>query len=257
LSFKYIDQEVRGGVGWYRFNRAPRNSINWEMLYEMRGAFEALVARPEAKVIVIASALESYFSTGADITDFHDADAARMMTWVEETQLLAKTIRACAKPVLAAIKGVAVGGGLEMTLHADLRFAADDAQLGQPEINIAFLPPVGGTQALVRLVGRSRAFRILYGGEMMTAQEAFELELVDTLAAPDRLEDEVQAYGEMLAAKPANVLAALRRCLIDGGGISFDDGLAVEMAQARALVGHENFHEGVSAFLDKRKPEWS
>lgn len=257
MTFKFIDLEVRNGVGWYRFNRAPRNSIHWQMLHELAPAFEALQAPPEVKVVVLASALDGYFSTGADIAAFNDANSTEMAKWVRETHRLAQSLRAAENPVLAAINGVAVGGGLEMALHADLRFVAEDARLGQPEINIGFIPPVAGTQTLVRLVGRSQAFRLLYGGEIIDARRAQEIGLADFVAAPGDLENEVQAYGEMLASRPGNAMSAIRRCLVDGGAVSFEDGMEIEKTQALALAGHANFHEGVAAFVEKRKPEWT
>jgi len=256
MTFEFIDLEVRGPVGWYRFNRPPRNSVDWDMLYEMTPAFEALLDRDEVKVVAIGSAVEGYFGTGADVSAFDGVDGVRMRDWVRETQRLARAVRMSPKPVLAAINGVAVGGQLEMSFHADLRFVASDARLGQPEINIGFIPPVGGTQGLVRLVGRSRAFRILYEGEVVDAETARAIGLADFVVPPDALAGEVQAYGEKLAAKPANALAAIRRCLVDGGSRSFDEGLEIEGEQAIGLAGHANFREGVSAFLDKRKPNW-
>ena len=126
----------------------------------------------------------------------------------------------------AAIHGIAVGGGLEMTLHCDLRFAATDARLGQPEVNINNIPPIAATQALARLIGRPRAIRLLYDGKMISAQEAHHIGLVDTLVAPNELRAVVQAYGKTLAAKPPEALAAIRRAVTLGGGMSFDNGLA-------------------------------
>ena len=166
MPFEFIDLEIKEAVGWFRFNRPPVNAINREMLSEMIAGIETLDADPEAKVIVIASALDRYFNAGADIEAFKTAGSAGMRDWLDQTYTLARIVRAASKPVLVAINGVAVGGGLEMSLHADLRFAADDARLGQPEINIALIPPVAGTQGLVRLVGRSNTFKILYGGEL-------------------------------------------------------------------------------------------
>lgn len=256
MSFEFIDLDVRGPVGWYRFNRPPRNAVHWEMLDEMISAFETLLDDSNVRVIVIASAVEGYFSTGADISAFRETGAERMPEWVAATHRLARTVRDAVKPVLAAIEGVAVGGGLEMTLHADLRFAARDARLGQPEINIGFIPPVAGTQGLVRLVGRSNAFRMLYGGELMDAEAAQAIGLVDIVTAPGALVDEVQAYGETLARKPANTLTAIRRCLIDGGSQAFEEGLAIERTEAIALARHPNFTEGVNSFLEKRAPNW-
>lgn len=256
MTFKHIALEVRGQVGWYRFNRPPVNAVHWDMLREMSAAFEELMARDDVRVVVIASALERYFNAGADITAFEESLEGGMADWIDLTHGLARRVRAADKPVLAAINGVAVGGGLEMSLHADLRFAADNARLGQPEINIAFIPPVAGTQALVRLVGRSHAFRILYGGELMDAAEALRIGLVDFVNPADRLEDAVQAYGEMLARKPANALASIRRCLIDAADETFENGMSIERVEAEALAEHSNFAEGVAAFQAKRKPAW-
>lgn len=256
MAHAFIELDVQQAVGWFRFNRPPVNAVDWQMLAEMHAAFQVLAARPDVRVIVIASALERFFSAGADIAAFRDTAAGAMRDWIAQTHALARAVRAADKPVLAAINGVAVGGGLEMSLHADLRFAAADARLGQPEVKIAFIPPVAGTQALVRLVGRSAAFRMLYDGNLISAEKALAIGLVDEVVAPKALEGQVQAYAESLAARPANALAAIRRCLIDGGGGSFEDGLAVEAAQANALAGHPNFREGVSAFLEKRPPVW-
>ena len=257
MAFEFIDLDRRGPVGWFRFNRPPRNAVPAEMLNELAPALEALIADREVRVIAIASAVDGYFSTGADIATFRDADAEQMSDWIKTSHRLARTIRSSPKPVLSAIAGVAVGGGLEMTFHTDLRFAASDARLGQPEVNIGFIPPVGGTQGLVRLVGRAQAFKMLYGGELLDAEAALRIGLVDAVTAPEDLVPEVQAYGEMLATRPANALASIRRCLIDGGERSFDDGLDVEAREALALARHDNFREGVTAFLDKRKPDWS
>ena len=256
MTYKHVRLDVRNAVGWFRFDRAPVNAVDWEMLGELQPAFEDLCARTEVRVVVIATAIDRYFSTGADIAAFAGAPAERMDQWVEATHQLASSIRAADKPVLAAIRGVAVGGGLEMSLHADLRFAASDARLGQPEINIAFIPPVAGTQSLVRLVGRSEAFRMLYGGELIDARQALTIGLVDFVSEPEALEEDVQAYGERLAGKPANALAAIRRCLVDGGSTTFDEGLAIEREQAADLTRHPNFQIGVKAFLAKIKPVW-
>lgn len=255
-EFKHLRPEIRGPVGWLRFNRPPRNAFDWEMLFDVAPAFEAFVDCDRVRVIVFASAIEGHFSAGADLETFKQLAAERMADWVTESHRLVQIIRASPKPVLAAIGGVAVGGGLEMSLHADLRFADAGARFGQPEINIAFIPPVGGTQGLVRLVGRSQAFRILYGGELMDAATAHDIGLVDIVTEPGGLEAAVQSYAETLAEKPANTLAAIRRCLIHGGDAEFDDGLKIERREALQLADHRSFQEGVAAFLEKRKPVW-
>lgn len=254
MTYKFIDLELKGAVGWFRFNRPPVNAVHAEMLDEMIAAFGDLAANRSVRVIVIASALDRYFNADADVAIFKGSIGMR--DWVLKTHSLARAVRAAAKPVLAAINGIAVGGGLEMALHADLRFAAEGARLGQPEINIAFIPPVAGTQGLVRLIGRSNAFRILYDGELVSAAEALQMGLVDFVSPAAQLAQDVQAYADMLVEKPANTLAAIRRCLVDGGGETFASGLEIERQQAETLAGHANFEEGVSAFLEKRQPNW-
>lgn len=158
--------------------------------------------------------------------------------------------------MLAAIQGTAVGGGLEITYNCDLRFCADDARLGQPEISIGFIPPVGATQTLARLLGRSRAIRFLYDGEIIDAQQALDIGLVDELVPPGELRARVQTYGETLAEKPPEALAAIRRTITHGMDLPFGEALALEHEAIVELGGTRNFKEGVRAFLEKRKPEW-
>jgi enoyl-CoA hydratase/carnithine racemase len=232
------------------------NAFNRRMLDETVAAVKTLHADDAVRVIVLGSTNPDYFSAGADLESFRDMDAVGMQKWVDVCHHLADALRSGPKPVLACIRGVAVGGGLEMALHADRRFVAHDARLGQPEINIAFVPPVAGTQALVRLIGRSAAFRMLSTGMLVDADAALNMGLVDEAHEPEELEPAVQAFGEVLAAKPANALASIRRCLADGGDASWKEGLAVEAREAVALAGHPNFGEGIAAFLARRPPVW-
>jgi enoyl-CoA hydratase len=145
---------------------------------------------------------------------------------------------------------------VEITLHCDLRFAAPDARLGQPEIRIGFIPPIATTQALAHLIGRARAIRYLYEGRMVSAEEARSWGLVDELVAPEELRARVQAYGEELAAKSPAALAAIRRTVTLGGGMSFEEGMAYELEAVVELADTPDFAEGVDAFLAKRPPKW-
>jgi enoyl-CoA hydratase/carnithine racemase len=180
-----------------------------------------------------------------------------MRAWATLCHDIVRLLRISPKPLLAAINGTAVGGGLEMTLHCDLRFAATDARLGQPEINIGFIPPIATTQALARLIGRPRAIRYLYEGTLVAAEEALRRGLVDELVPAAELRKHVQAYGESLAAKSSSALAAIRRTVTLGGGLSFEDGMKYELETAAALADTPDFAEGVDAFLSKRAARWS
>ena len=142
-------------------------------------------------------------------------------------------------------------------LNCDLRFAAADARLGQPEINIAFIPPAGATQTLGRLLGRSRTLRFLYEGTLVSAEEALKMGLVDFVVPPEKLREEVQAYAAGLARKPRETLAAIRRCITEGLVVPFEDGLRLECGAAVHLARTPDFAEGLQAFLEKRLPKWS
>ncbi len=255
-EYQFVQLQVVNRVGWLNYNKPPINAFHWQMVDEVHRGLKQHMADREVRVIVLGSALEKFFSAGADIASFKNIGEAGMRDWVNMVHDVARTLRHSRKPLLAAINGTAVGGGLEMTLHCDLRFAATNARMGQPEIAINFIPPIGATQALARLIGRPRAIRLLYDGTLLSAQEAHEIGLVDTLVAPDELRAEVQAYGETLASKPPEALAAIRQSITLGGGMSFDGGLAMEADFVVSLAETANFNEGVSAFLEKRAPQW-
>ena len=256
MSYNFLKLRIENRVGWIEYNRPPINSFNWEKLREVPAALDDLIKDSQVRVIVFASANEKYFSTGADLKVFDGIGTEGMAEWVSICHGLVNKMRQADKPLLAAIHGVAAGGGLEMVLHCDIRFAAADARLGQPEINIGFIPPVGTTQALARLIGRPRAIRYLYEGTLVPAEEALAMGLVDLIYPPEHLHAEVQTYAESLAQKPARALAAIRRTITEGGAVSFEKGLKLEYETAVALAGTSDFEEGIRAFLEKRKPRW-
>jgi enoyl-CoA hydratase/carnithine racemase len=256
MNYEYLRVKTEDRVGWIEYNHPPINAFNWEMLREVPTALEDLLNNTKVRVIVFASAIEKYFSVGADLKVFDGISVEDIAEWVSICHGLVFKMRQAQKPLLAAIRGVATGGGLEMVLHCDVRFAANDARLGQPEINIGFIPPVGTTQSLARLIGRPRALRYLYEGTLVSAEEALEMGLIDILYPPERLHNEVQAYAVSIAKKPAQALAAIRRTITEGGSMSFDQGLKMEYDTAVKLAGTKDFAEGIRAFLEKREPKW-
>jgi enoyl-CoA hydratase/carnithine racemase len=256
MTYEFLKIGVEERVAWIEYQRPPLNAIDWKMLNEIPAALDALLRDSGVRVIVFASALEKYFSTGADLRVLEAMGQEDMRRWVQTCHSLVRQIRQAQKPLLAAIHGTAVGGGLEIVLHCDVRFAAASARLGQPEINIGFIPPVGTTQSLSRLLGRPRALRFLYEGTLITADEALGMGLVDFVVQPERLREEVQAYGVALARKPAQALAAIRRCITAGLEMPFDEALAMELEGAVHLAGTADFKEGLRAFREKRPPKW-
>ena len=256
MSYEHLKTRVEDRVAWLEYSRPPLNAIDWTMLREIPVALEAFLQDRDVRVVVIASALEKFFSTGADLRVLSAMGPQEMRDWVGLCHALVRQIREAQKPLLGAIHGTAVGGGLEIVLNCDVRFAAANARLGQPEINIGFIPPVGTTQSLSRLLGRPRALRFLFEGNLVTAGEALDMGLVDFVVAPEKLREEVQAYGAALAKKPAEALAAIRRCITLGLDQPYDDALALELDSAARLAGTPDFAEGLRAFLEKRPPKW-
>jgi enoyl-CoA hydratase/carnithine racemase len=256
MNYEFLKTSVEDRVAWLEYRRPPFNAIDWTMLREIPVALDELLRDAGVRVIVIASALDKFFSTGADLRVLAAMRPEEMREWVEICHGLVRQIREASKPLVGAIHGTAVGGGLEIVLNCDVRFAAKDARLGQPEINIGFIPPVGTTQSLSRLLGRSRALRFLYEGNLVTAEEALGMGLVDFVVPPEKLREEVQAYAAALAKKPAAALAAIRRCITLGLDLPYDDALALELEAAARLAGTPDFAEGLRAFLEKRPPKW-
>ncbi len=252
----FLRFSIERHVGWLEFNRPPVNAFTSQMVDETHDGIVAALAHPDVRVLVLASAVEKYFSAGADINAFKGMKSDGARAWATRCHDIVRLLRHSSKPLLAAINGTAVGGGLEMTLHCDLRFAASDARLGQPEIKIGFIPPIATTQALARLIGRARALRYLYEGSLVPATEALQWGLVDELVAPAELRSRVQTYGEELAAKSPAALAAIRHTVTLGGGLSFEDGMTYELEAVARLADTPDFAEGVEAFLAKRPPVW-
>jgi len=255
-SFSFIRFSTVGPVGWLEFNRPPVNAFTREMVDETHDCVAAALADPRVRVLVLASAVDGYFSAGADLNQFRGLSADGIADWTERCHAIVRLMRGSAKPLLAAIAGTAVGGGLEMALHCDIRFAASDAKFGQPEIRIGFIPPIATTQALARLIGRPRAIRYLYEGRMIGADEALAWDMVSELVPPAELRARVQAYADELAAKSPAALAAIRQTVTLGGGIDYEAGMALEKAAVVRLASGPDFQEGVEAFLAKRPPRW-
>ena len=256
LKYDFIKVSDIRKTRWLEYNRSPVNAFNRQMVDEIRNAISQAISNTEVRVIVLASANKDYFSAGADLNEFDGMTSQGMHAWVMTCHDIAIKLRTSPKPLLAAIHGTAVGGGLEMTLHCDMRFAASDARLGQPEINIAFIPPIATTQALTRLIGRPRTLHYLYSGKLIDAARAHDWGLIDEIVEPDELRAAVQSYADELSSKSPKALAAIRQTVTLGGGMSFEDGMQLELETAAALADTPDFAEGISAFLSKRKPDW-
>jgi enoyl-CoA hydratase/carnithine racemase len=248
----------RDGVGLIHLNRPPANSYNKRFLDELNAAIDEVRWDEGLRGAVLASDLPKFFSAGADIGMFRSSTAAeRVMTIVHAHEILQK-IGHTPKVFVAAIGGHALGGGLEIALACDLRFAAEgDYRIGLPEVTLGILPGNGGTQRLTRLIGRSRALDLMVTGAPVGPQRALELGIVDRVVAAERLLDEALEYVGKLAQGPTLAIGNIKVAALLGADLPLEGGLALEREAVARLFMTEDSAEGLAAFAEKRPPRWS
>ncbi len=243
-------------VVWIVLNRPEKlNAISPEMIDELSRTLDDLESDEGVRVIVIMGSGRA-FSAGADVTAFTNANPVNAYIYSRRFQETLNKIEKIPKPVIAAINGYALGGGLELAMACDLRIASENAMLGQPEINIGLIPGAGGTQRLTRLVGVGRAKEIVMLGDQIQAREAERIGLVNKVVPHDMLESEVRSIASKLAEKPPIAIMMSKAAIGLGGEAPLYSGLALESALFSILFSTEDLVEGVTAFLQRRRPEF-
>jgi enoyl-CoA hydratase/carnithine racemase len=246
------------GVGWLRLNRPPANALNLAMVEELTRAVRAARFDPHVKVVVLASAVPGFFSSGLDIAELESFDANRLELLDHLFKdLLVRPIRTARKLFVALIEGHCLGGGLELALAADLRLGMDGSwKLGLPEIRLGGMPGGGGIQMLSRLVGPSAALQMVLKGQMLTPREAADLHLLDRLVDDKDVADSVDRYLGELAAGPQEAQAAVKLALREGLEQTTDGAMVLERELYRGLYGSPDLAEGVRSFREKRSPSF-
>jgi len=251
-----VSFETDGAVGFITLDNPPANSYDASVMSEFATAVdEALTS--STRVVVVHSANPKFFSAGADVKKFLDGDVETNMEMIRTSQGAFARMAAASQVFIAHLAGHALGGGLEIALACDLRVAAAGAyKLGTPEVTLGLLPGNGGTQRLTRLVGPSRAMELLLTGRTFEVKEAVEMGLVAEILDAEDDDAQARAYAERLASGPALALAAIKRCVHEGGERSLSDGLALEAELVEQLFRSKDASEGLHAFVQKRKPEF-
>jgi len=243
-------------IAWIVLNRPDKlNAISPEMLSELSRVLDELEEDERIRVLVVTGEGRA-FSAGADVTAFMGITPVKAMVYSRKFQEVLFKLEYYTKPVIAALNGYTLGGGLELAMAADFRFASETAVLGQPEINLGFIPGAGGTQRLPRLVPLSKAKELIYTGDMIPAQEAARIGLVDRVVPPERLEQEVRQFALKLAEKPPLALMAAKYAIQLGREAPIWAGMALESSLFGLLFSTEDVIEGVTAFLEKRRPKF-
>lgn len=246
---EFVNLEVADGVGTIRLDRPKMNALNVQVQEEIRAAATEAAEREDVKAVVIYGG-ERVFAAGADIKEMLDMSYTDMADRSGPLQSSLGAVAAIPKPVVAAITGYALGGGCELALCADIRIAADNATLGQPEILLGIIPGAGGTQRLTRLVGPSKAKDLIFTGRFVKADEALAIGLVDRVVPADQVYAEALAWAKQFSGAATYAVRAAKEAIDRGLEVDLETGLEIERLQFAALFATEDRRIGMSSFAE-------
>jgi enoyl-CoA hydratase/carnithine racemase len=248
-----VTLQVQDGVSTIRLDRPPMNAIDRRVTSELREAAAEAGERDDVGAVVVWGG-EKVFAAGADVKMMAGLTPAQVKPVIASMQDVFNAMEEIPKVVVAAINGYALGGGCELAMCADFRFAAVDARLGQPEILLGIIPGAGGTQRLPRLVGPSRAKELVYSGRQVDADEALRIGLVDAVFQAGEVYAEAVAAARRYARGPSEALRAAKAAIDWGSRTDLRTGLVLEREAFAALFASPDQREGIRAFLEKRQP---
>lgn len=253
-NYETITIEKRGLVAILTINRPDKlNALNMKVHEEGVEALDALKTDDSVRVVVLTGSGEKAFIAGADISEFVEATPVAQRDLFHERTLF-NTIDTFPKPVIAMINGFCLGGGNELALACDIRIGSEKARFSQPEINLGIMPGGGGTQRLARLIGEGRAMELCLLGDMIDAETAYKFGLLNRVFPIDQLEEETMKIAEMIAEKAPIALQLTKEAVKFASRSNLDEGLRREVDLFAICFSTEDKKEGVSAFLEKRKP---
>ncbi len=253
-----VDFTVEQGVGVISLNRAPANAYDWDMLRDLSLAIQKVREDRAVRVAVVRSALPKFFCSGADISTLKDSDRAAFANFLTVAHETVDMITRTPKLFIAAIAGHCIGGGLELALCCDFRFAAAGKyRLGLAEVNLGLSPGMGGTQRLPRLIPKSRALHMMVTGDPVGPDEALQAGIVDRVIPEENFVEETMGYARKLASGPTMAQGYIKLSVNMGLEASLAEGLAIERAHQNQLFASEDAAEGLKAFLEKRAPRYA
>ena len=254
MTYEMILSETRGRVGLITLNRPQAmNALNNQLMRELMDALEAFDKNESIGAMVITGN-EKAFAAGADIKEMADLSIQQMMD--RDHIAVFGRIRTIRKPVIAAVSGWALGGGCEVALSCDMIVASESARFGQPEINIGVIPGAGGTQRLTRAVGKAIAMEMILNDRRLTAQEGYQLGMVNRVVPVETYLDEALKLAEEIASRAPIAVRAAKKMINQAYERTLSEGLATEKQEFYNLFATEDQKEGMQAFVEKRQPQW-
>ncbi len=248
LSQEFIQVELQGTTAIINLRRPPMNALNLQMQREMAEAARFVSGRVGIDAVVLYGG-EKVFAAGADVKEMANMTYADMAIAAYGLQSAFETVAKISQPTIAAITGFALGGGLELAMCADFRVAGDNVKLGQPEIMLGIIPGAGGTQRLPRLIGQSRAKELIFGGHMITADQAMNLGLVNQVVPPAQVLEAALDWANKFSGGPKLALAAAKRAIDNGANVDLRTGLSIESTEFAALFATEDQKIGMNSFV--------
>lgn len=256
MEYQNLTVSVEDGIGWVKMNRPKAmNALNTATLKELGQAFKDFRHDSDVKVIILTGEGKA-FVAGADIAEMSDMTAFHARHFSKMGQVVFDRIENMEKPVIAAINGFALGGGCELAMACDIRLASTKAKLGQPEVNLGLIPGFAGTQRLSRLCGSAIAKELIFTGDMIDAETAKSIGLINHVYEPDQLLEEAKNMALKIAAKGPTAVRLAKTAINRGLDSNFQTGSAFESEAFGVCCAGTEHKEGMSAFLEKRKPNW-
>ncbi|MFW6193703.1 MAG: enoyl-CoA hydratase/isomerase family protein [Gemmatimonadota bacterium] len=257
MSDVLTTERLEEGVGLLTVNRPDKmNALNGEVRRAVFEALDELEEDDDVRVVVLTGAGDRAFVAGADISEFRDARPVDQYRSMQDGDIY-DALEAFRKPVIAMINGFCLGGGCELAMACDIRIAAEEAKLGQPEIDLGLIPGGGGTQRLPRLVGEGRAMKMIMTGERVSGTEAERIGLVDGAVPRDELREHTLELAREIASRSPLALQAAKESVLEARRTSLPEGRKFERGWFSLLFSTDDMAEGVSAFLEKREPEFT
>ncbi|MGB0836955.1 MAG: enoyl-CoA hydratase/isomerase family protein [Flavobacteriaceae bacterium] len=257
MDFENLLVELEGNLAWITINRPKKlNALNKATIAELGQAFKALEANQDVRVIMLRGSGEKAFVAGADISEFSTFSVAQGKELAAKGHAeLFDLVQNLSTPVIAAVNGYALGGGLELAMSCHIRIASDNAKLGLPEVTLGLIPGYGGTQRLAQLVGKGRALEMILSAQMIGADKALDMGLVNHVVALDELKSTCEGLAKSIAKNsPQGIAAAIAS--VNAGFEEGVNGYEAEIDAFGTCFGTEDFKEGTTAFLEKRKPNF-
>jgi len=248
LSQEFIQVEKLGQTAIINLRRPPMNALNLQMQREIAEAAKFVSGRIGIDAVVIYGG-EKVFAAGADVKEMANMSYADMSWSAHQLQSAFATVAKISQPTIAAITGFALGGGLELAMCTDFRVAGDNAKLGQPEIMLGIIPGAGGTQRLPRLIGVSRAKELVFGGHMISAEQALSIGLVNQVVPPAQVLETALSWANRFSGGPKLALAAAKRAIDMGSNVDLQTGLSIESTEFAALFATEDQKTGMNSFV--------